>query len=103
MNYCDIAVSHQWENPLNYLYFDLAWMGWPIVHNAYLCKDIGYFYDQFNYDEGGKVLSDVINNHDMNINEYIGKNREAINRYLPTCINLQREYTNLINDVLDKY
>jgi hypothetical protein len=103
MNYCDIAVSHQWENPLNYLYFDLAWMGWPVVHNAHLCKDIGYFYDQFDYDEGGKVLSNVIDNHDMNVGEYISKNREAINRYLPTCINLQREYTNLINNVLDKY
>jgi len=102
-NYCDIAISHQWENPLNYLYFDLAWMGWPVVHNAYLCKDVGYFYDQFNYDEGGQVLSDVINNHDKNINEYIRKNREVINRYLPTCIELQREYINLIDNVLDKY
>jgi hypothetical protein len=54
-NYCDIAVSHQWENPLNYLYFDLAWMDWPIVHNAHLCKDIGYFYNEFNYEEGGNV------------------------------------------------
>lgn len=100
-NYCDVAVSHQWENPLNYLYFDLAWMGWPIIHNAYLCKDVGYFYDQFNYDEGGEVLSNVINNHDNNINEYISKNRQAINKYLPTCIELQRKYISLINDVLD--
>ena len=34
----DIVVAHQWENPLNYIYLELAWMGWPIVHNAYLCK-----------------------------------------------------------------
>jgi len=47
--YADIAVSHQWENPLNYLYLDLAWYGWPIVHNAHLCKDIGYYYEHFNY------------------------------------------------------
>jgi hypothetical protein len=99
-NYCDIAVSHQWENPLNYLYFDLAWMGWPIVHNAYLCKDIGYFYDEFNYDEGGQTLSDVINNHDANVNEYISKNRQNINKYLPSCVELQEKYISLINNVL---
>lgn len=99
-NYCDVAVSHQWENPLNYLYFDLAWMGWPIIHNAYLCKDVGYFYDQFNYEEGGEILSNVLNNHDNNINEYINKNREAINKYLPSCVELQTTYINLINDAL---
>jgi len=99
-NYCDIAVSHQWENPLNYLYFDLAWMGWPIVHNAYLCKDVGYFYDEFNYDEGGQTLSDVINNHDANVNEYISKNRQNINKYLPSCVELQEKYISLINNVL---
>jgi hypothetical protein len=42
-NFADIAISHQWENPLNYLYLDLAWMGWPILHNAHLCKDVGYY------------------------------------------------------------
>ena len=43
-------------------------MGWPIVHNAHLCKDVGYFYDGFNYEEGGNVLSDVIENHDKIVN-----------------------------------
>jgi hypothetical protein len=101
-NFCDIAVSHQWENPLNYLYFDLAWMGWPIIHNAYLCKDVGYFYDQFNYDEGGEILSTVVNTHDNNIDEYINKNREAINKYLPTCIELQKTYIGLIDNALNQ-
>jgi hypothetical protein len=64
--YANIAVSHQWENPLNYLYLDLAWMGWPIIHNAYLCKDVGYFYEEFNYKMGGEILNDVIRNHDSN-------------------------------------
>ena len=76
--HADVAVSHQWENPLNYLYFDLAWMGWPIIHNAHLCKDVGYYYEGFNYEEGGRVLSDAILNHDQNYNEYLIKNREII-------------------------
>ena len=100
--YADIAVSHQWENPLNYLYFDLAWMGWPIIHNAHLCKDVGYYYEGFNYEEGGRVLSDAILNHDQNHNEYLVKNREAIDRYLPTNKILQEKYIDLITAVLTK-
>ena len=79
--HCDIAISHQWENPLNYLYLDLAWMGWPILHNASLCKDVGYYYEGFNYEEGGNVLLDVINNHDKNviINDDIQFNHSFLN------------------------
>jgi hypothetical protein len=99
-NYCDIAVSHQWENPLNYLYFDLAWMDWPIVHNAHLCKDIGYFYNEFNYEEGGNVLNDVIENHDKNAENYMNENRKKIEKYLPSNFELQKQYLELITNIL---
>jgi hypothetical protein len=95
-NHGDIAVSHQMENPLNYLYFDLAWMGWPIVHNAHLCKDVGYYYEGFNYEMGGEVLSNVILNHDDNVESYIEKNRRILDRYLPSNIELQEKYKLLI-------
>jgi hypothetical protein len=101
-DHCDVAVSHQWENPLNYLYLDLAWMGWPIIHNAHLCKDIGYYYDGFNYEEGGKVLSDVINNHDKDIPGYMQRNRELIDRYLPTNKKLQEKYIKLFDQLMKK-
>jgi hypothetical protein len=100
--YADIAVSHQWENPLNYLYFDLAWMGWPVVHNAHLCKDVGYYYEGFNYEMGAKVLNNVINNHDNNIEEYIKKNRNILDRYLPSNKELQEKYKCLIENLLIK-
>ena len=94
-NHCDIAVSHQWENPLNYLYLDLAWMGWPIVHNAHLCKDIGYYYEGFDYEQGGQILNSVIETHDKNSNEYLERNRNLIQRYLPSSKKLQEEYIKL--------
>lgn len=30
----DIVLSHQWGNPLNYLYFDVMYAGYPLVHNS---------------------------------------------------------------------
>lgn len=91
-----VAVSHQWENPLNYLYLDLAWLGWPILHNAYLCKDIGYYYNEFNYEEASEKLTEILNNHEMNINTYMETNRKIIDRYLPRNQDLQNRYKKLI-------
>ncbi len=99
-NFADIAVSHTWENYLNYLYFDMAWMGWPIVHNGKLCKDIGYYYDEFNYEMGGQVLKDVILNHDENADEYLLKNRLNMLKYLPTNKDLKKQYEELIDSCL---
>ena len=99
--YSDIAVSHTWENWLNYLYFDLAWMGWPIVHNGKLCKEIGYYYDEFNYEMGGNVLKDVILNHDENAGEYLLKNRLYMQKYLPTNKALKKQYQDLITNFLE--
>jgi hypothetical protein len=99
--YGDIAVSHQWENNLNYLYFDLAWMGWPIVHNASLCKDVGYYYPEFNYEEGGKKIIEAIKTHEDNKDEYLERNRRAIDKYLPTNRELQQKYIKLISDLFE--
>ena len=97
--YADIVISHQWENPLNYLYFDLAWMGWPILHNAYLCKDIGYYYSDFDYEDASEKLNYIINNHDSCILEYMKENRKVIENYLPTNVELQNKYKNLIENL----
>jgi hypothetical protein len=95
-NYADIVISHQWGNPLNYLYFDLAWMGWPIIHNAYLCKDVGYFYEDFHLKDGSSLLEKVIECHDLNKDQYLIDNRKSIERFLPTNKILQETYKELI-------
>ena len=100
-SYADIAVSHQWENNLNYLYFDLAWMGWPIVHNASLCSDVGYYYPEFNYEEGGNKIIEAIKTHNENKDKYLENNRKAIDRFLPSNKNLQIKYIKLINDLFE--
>lgn len=97
--HCDIAVSHQWENPLNYLYLDLAWMGWPILHNAHLCKDVGYYYEGFNYYEGSEMLNNILLNHETSANDYLIKNRKIIDTYIPTNKSLQDKYKKLIENL----
>ena len=38
--HADIVISHQMLNNLNYLYIDVAYLGYPIIHNGKLCKNI---------------------------------------------------------------
>jgi len=95
--YASIAVSFQWENPLNYLYLDLAWKGWPVLHNAHLCSDIGYYYKDFNYKMGGQILSNIIKNHDGD--EYMYKNRKLISRYLPDNEESMDAYKKIIENL----
>lgn len=98
----DVAVSHQWGNPLNYLYLDLAWLGYPIIHNAELCKDVGYYYPDFDLTAGSNMLTYVLTHHDAHIPEYTAHNRQLIDRYLPTNYVLMQKYTQLIEAVLHK-
>jgi hypothetical protein len=98
--YADIVVSHTWENWLNNLYFDIAWMGWPIVHNGKFCKEVGYYYDEFNYEMGGNALKDAISNHDENADEYLLRNRLYMQKYLPTNKALKKHYEDLITNFL---
>jgi len=100
--YTDIVVSHTWENWLNNLYFDIAWMGWPIVHNGKFCKEVGYYYDEFNYEMGADALKDAILNHDENADEYLLRNRLYIQKYLPTNKALKKHYEDLITNFLLK-
>lgn len=98
--HADLCLSWQWENNLNYLYLDLAFYGYPILHNANLCTDIGYYYDGFNIEEASEQIQYIIKNHNKDV-DYIDRNRNIISRYLPSNKDLQQQYDMLLNDVVN--
>jgi hypothetical protein len=100
--YLDVVVSHQILNPLNYLYLDVAYMGYPILHNAELCKDLGYYYEGSDLLKGSKVLEDILLNHDKNINEYNERNNIVLNRYHADNKELISNYDMLIKNLWEK-
>jgi len=102
-NMIDIIFSWQWENNLNYLWLETAWMGWPLVHNGNLCQDIGYYYKDFNVNEAVDQLRLAIEEHNTD-SEYLSRNREIIKRYTHLNKNLREQYKMLIENVLnDKF
>jgi hypothetical protein len=77
----DVLVCHQVLNPLNYLYLDAAFLGYPVLHNAPLCKDLGYYYEGSDTVEGSKQLNHILTEHDNNLTEYHERNDEVLQRY----------------------
>jgi len=77
----EIVLSHQWENPLNYSYLDVMFMGYPLIHNADMIQDGGYYYPDFNIEKAADQLEWVLKNHDDNREEHAAKNKKVIERY----------------------
>ncbi len=59
----DAVITHQWENDLNYLYWDVLSLGYPLIHNSSRIKEAGYYYPDFDPASGGKALLDALANH----------------------------------------
>jgi hypothetical protein len=56
----DAVVSHQWENGLNYLYWDVLYAGYPLIHNAPELAEVGYYYGDFDPSDGGRALIEAL-------------------------------------------
>ena len=61
--HADAVIVHQWENDLNYLYWDVLWSGHPLIHNSPSAREVGYFYESFDPADGGRVLADALARH----------------------------------------
>lgn len=101
-NHADIIVSHQWHLPLNYFYFDVVYYGYPLLHNASLCKEIGYYYDEFDGEEGSSKLEYILKYHDNNKEEYLNNNRKELYKYDTSNSKNIEGYITLIENIFKK-
>lgn len=98
--FADIVLSHQWENPLNYAYLDVMYLQFPLIHNADMIKDAGYYYPDFEIHKGTDLLEWVMDNHDKNIDEYNAKNEEVMTRYTVYNDGLLDTYSKLLDNLM---
>ena len=99
--YADIVICHQIMNPLNYLYLDAAYMGYPVLHNASLCKDLGYYYEGSSTKDGAKQLNWILENHDNNLESYQERNKKVLERYSIDNKELIKTYDKLIENLFN--
>lgn len=69
--HADVCIAWQWENGLNYAYYEMLYGHYPLVHNSELLPDgVGYRYHGFDAHEGAQVLLEVLAAHDGRLEEY---------------------------------
>ncbi len=58
-----IVVSHQLNNPWNYVYYEMLYYGIPLVHNSPDFRQLGYYYSDTNIEEGADAVMNAIQYH----------------------------------------
>jgi hypothetical protein len=98
----DVVVSHQWGNPLNYFYLEVCWQGYPLVHNAALCQDLGYYYPDNDVVAGSQLLEQVLQSHSHHAQAYRTRQRELLARYRPGAPALTARYSALLQGLMQR-
>ena len=98
----DVVISHQWENPLNYFYLEVCWQGYPLVHNANMCQDLGYYYAQNDVQAGCRQLLHAMARHDEHWEAYRARQRQLIARYLPDHPSVVAQYQDLLLQLMQQ-
>jgi hypothetical protein len=96
----DIVIAHQYDNPLNYSYLDALYLQFPLVHNATMIKDAGYYYDGNLIGQGSRQLKQAIENHDNNIESYNENSEKVLTRYTVFNDGLIETYKQLIETTM---
>lgn len=70
--HADAVVSHQWTCEQNYLYMDVLYGGYPLIHNSpWLASfNAGYYYPDFDALAGSRTLLDARARHDAELPIY---------------------------------
>lgn len=93
------VLSHQMRCGLNYLGLEALYMNMSLVHNSKFIQDCGYYYPEFDIEEGARVLEHAITTHDTHLETYAAASAKCLWRYAPeNPVNLEL-YEKLLGDL----
>lgn len=96
--YTDVVVSFQWENALNYVYYETLYGKYPLVHNSPMLKDkhVGFYYDGFDAYDGERQLINAIKTYDTDFESHQVWNQKLFDEVSPNNPENIRKYQILI-------
>jgi Protein of unknown function (DUF2827) len=100
--FIDVVVTHQWENSLNYLYWDVLYLGWPLIHNSPEFRDVGYYYPSFDPLTGGKVLAQALADHPSQSPAGRQAVHETLWRFNIDNPEVQRRHAEMLEDLMSR-
>jgi hypothetical protein len=99
-SHIDAVVTHQWENALNYLYWDVLYLGWPLIHNSPAFAETGYYYPAFDPQTGGHALREALASHAARWDETRPQVLETLWRFSIDNPQVQRRHAELLQQVM---
>ena len=85
-----IFVSHQVLNELNYLYYELLYYGFPLVHNSTMLDGCGYFFPENSISKCAEQIMSAHKHHNMGVETYKEKAKEYLKRVDPLDPGVQK-------------
>jgi hypothetical protein len=96
----DAVISHHWENSQNYLWYEMLWGGYPLVHNSHLLGGCGYKYEDFDCESGALAYLKARKEHDLNLASYRAQSKRFLRTLDPTNPDNVLEYQCALLDVV---
>jgi hypothetical protein len=96
----DAVVVHQWENDLNYLYWDVLWSGHPLIHISPSLEGVGYPYASFDPADGGRALIEAARCHRGRAAAARAKALEFLSRFSKGSLSVRARHEELIAGVM---
>lgn len=91
-----VAIGNQWNNQYNYMALEFAYAGFPLIHNAPDWRDLGYYYEGNNIDEGLKSLNHALKGHSTDLEIYKARTEAVRWRHSPYNPEVQKAWLNIL-------
>ena len=97
--YGGLVISHQFNNELNYIYFEALYLSLPLIHNSDILSNYGYYYHDCDIDKGVNWINYILDNHKNNIDQYDKNNMNLFKKYSPYSRHNIEAYKSLLDQV----
>jgi len=91
-----VFVSHQYLNSLNYLYYELLYYGFPLVHNSPDLDGCGYFFPENDIKKCVDQIVYAYTHHDKNVETYRERAAAYLKRVDPLDTGVQKTFDQMI-------
>jgi hypothetical protein len=97
-----IFLSYQVNNSLNYLYYELLYYNYPLVHNSPDLDKCGFYYPTFIIEKCVDQIIEANLTYNENIEKHKIKHKKYLKKSDPLDPDLGEKWNKLINDLVSK-
>lgn len=87
-----LFLSHQMLNSLNYIYYELLYYGFPLVHNSPDLDGCGYMFPENNISKCAEQMFHAYTNHISTLDTYKENSKKYLNRVDPFDVEVQNAF-----------